>query len=145
MKPLSIICIIVLLAALVGPFFIKVGGKPIMTLDDLVPDAVPAALSTPTEVYRWQDANGRWHFSEAAPADGTAERLTVDDKITRMDDGWHVKPLTGDGGRSAVKLTAPGIAGYVQGGAQLMDKANIEVDKLNERVTEMEALRRSVN
>lgn len=36
-------------------------------------------LSTPlaAEVYRWQDAQGRWHFSDTPPAQGGAEKLEL--------------------------------------------------------------------
>lgn len=145
MKLFSILCIIVLLGALCAPFFITVNGKPMLTLDQVIDDARPDALTPTTEVYRWQDEHGRWHFSEQPPADTAAERVSVDDRITGMDSGWHVKPLTEPGTRPALGMQAPGIAGYVQGGQQLMDKAAAEVEKLSERAEQMEHLRRNLH
>ncbi|MEM1435954.1 MAG: DUF4124 domain-containing protein [Pseudomonadota bacterium] len=145
MKLFSIICIVVLLGALCAPFFITVNGKPMLTLDRVIDDATPEALDTPTVVYRWQDEQGRWQFGEQPPPSVAAEQISVDDRITRMDDGWHVKPLTEAETKPALDLQAPGIAGYVQGGQQLMDKAAAEVEKLNERAEQMEAMRRNLN
>jgi hypothetical protein len=61
---LKIMIVIVILACM-GPFFIKgPDGDPLMSLDDLMPatDLVPEAPTT-TTVYKWQDENGKWHFS----------------------------------------------------------------------------------
>lgn len=145
MKPFAVICILVLLGALVAPFFITVNGQPLLSLDKVLSDMTPDAVNTPTEVYRWQDENGSWHFGEAPPAAVAAERVRVDDRITPMDSGWHVKPLTEPGTKSSLGMTAPGIAGYVQGGQALMDKAAVEVQKLNERTDRMASMRRGLN
>ena len=145
MKLFATLCIIALLGALCAPFFISVNGKPMLTLDKVIDDATPDGLSTPTNVYRWQDEHGRWQFGEQPPRSVPAERVSVDDRITRMDDGWHVKPLTAVGDEPALGLQVPGVTGYVQGGQQLMDKAAAEVEKLNERANQMERMRRDLN
>lgn len=70
-----------LVLALAGPFVMRgPDGQPLYTpaqawrslqssmpaLD--VPDVMP---SKPVAVYRWQDAEGQWHFSGQPPAEGT--------------------------------------------------------------------------
>ena len=142
MKLFSILCILALLGALLAPFFLTVNGKPMLSLDEVLDDAAPDTLDTPATVYRWQDEQGQWHFGEAAPEDRRAEQISVEERITALDDGWHVKPLTGDGEKPALGIAAPGIAGYVSAGQQLMDNAATQVDALNERTAQLEALRR---
>ncbi|MEM1145456.1 MAG: DUF4124 domain-containing protein [Pseudomonadota bacterium] len=91
--------IAILLVACVAPMIIKgPDGEPIMTLDDWKPD-VPAtvdelkqqvmatgkevmpekAASVYGTVYRWQDENGAWHFSDQAPPDSNAELIEISD------------------------------------------------------------------
>lgn len=140
MRPMLIICALAVLGALIAPFFLTVGGKPIMTVDDVVDDATPDVLQSPTEIYRWQDANGTWHFGEQPPSDGVAESVSVEDKITRMDSSWHVNPLEPATAPKA-EFQAPGIAAYADGGKKLMEQATAEVEKLNQRTEALEAMR----
>lgn len=59
------IMIVIVILACIGPFFIKgPDGRPLMSPDDLLPDTevVPEVPAT-TTVYKWQDENGKWHFS----------------------------------------------------------------------------------
>jgi len=69
------IMIAVVILACVAPFFIKgPNGEPLMTLDKLMngsssSSATASAASKreapqPTTVYKWQDENGVWHFSD---------------------------------------------------------------------------------
>ncbi|MFK7913984.1 MAG: DUF4124 domain-containing protein [Pseudomonadales bacterium] len=141
MRPTLIICALAVLGALVAPFFLKIGGQPIMTIDEVVDDATPDALHTPTEIYRWQDADGSWHFGQQPPSGSNAESVSVEDKITRMDKGWHVNPLDA-GPKPAADFEVPGIAAYADGGKQLMQKATAEVENLNQRTQALEALRK---
>ena len=145
MKPFAILCILALLGALAAPFFLTVNGKPVLTIDKVVDDATPDALTTPTEVYRWQDANGQWHFGEAPPEGQSAEQVALEERITGLDAGWHVKPLDSDKPKPEVGMTAPGVAGYVEAGQKLMNQAAVQVDTINQRTAEMEALRQRLD
>ena len=140
MKFFLSICVIAVVGALAAPFFLQVGGKPVMTVDDVINDATPAALQTPTQIYKWQDAQGHWHFGEQPPADQPAQTLDVQDKIIRMEDGWHGEPLT-QPDRTDVKFQTPGIAAYADGGRALMEQATVEVERLNERTEKLEKMR----
>ena len=145
MKPFAILCIVALLGALVVPFFLTVNGKQILTVDKVIDDATPAALTTPTAVYRWRDANGQWHFGEAPPAGQAAEQLALEERITALDSGWHVKPLVSDEPKPELGMTAPGVAGYVEAGQRLMHQAAGQVDAINQRTAELESLRQRVD
>ncbi|MEM6483577.1 MAG: DUF4124 domain-containing protein [Pseudomonadota bacterium] len=85
----------ILVIACIAPMIMKgPDGEPIMTLDDWKPE-VPATvdglkqqvMATGKEVmpekspsvYRWQDENGSWHFSDQAPPDSNAEPIEISD------------------------------------------------------------------
>ena len=88
----SLLFVLVLLA-LVAPLFIKgPDGRPMMTLDDWLPDTgglfeggvelpsggemlkadTPGASIGQGKMYKWQDEQGRWHFSSEKPEGGVA-------------------------------------------------------------------------
>ena len=87
-----------LIIACIAPLFIKgPDGEPIMTLDDWkieVPDQIKDLVkglsrgtkkSLPDEgkeslqVYKWQDDEGQWHFSNAPPNLDVAEEVLIGD------------------------------------------------------------------
>ncbi len=85
MKMLSGFLSMLLVVGIGGLFFLETpGGEPWLSPGDLVPDAdglqhqarkefnqvKGAVVSTePSTVYRWQDANGVWQFSDTPPED----------------------------------------------------------------------------
>ncbi len=144
MKFFLSICAVAIISALVVPFFLNVDDKPIMSVDEVIDDATPAALQSRTQVFKWRDDHGHWQFGEAPPEGQVAEPVKVQDKITRMDDDWHGETLTPASKRD-VKLAAPGIAAYVDGGRALMERATTEVDRLNERTKNLEQMRQGLN
>lgn len=88
-----------LIIACILPLFIKgPDGEPIMSLSDWVPE-VPDAVSDlagevtpdpvssdPVTVYKWQDEDGQWHFSNQPPEvpDG-AETMELSGDINLME------------------------------------------------------------
>ena len=75
-----------LIAALVAPFYIKgPSGAPLMTWDKMVEDNTPEVLVN-REAYRWQDEDGRWHFSDAPGDQG--ERFEIEHNMTTMESKW---------------------------------------------------------
>ncbi|MGI9327101.1 MAG: hypothetical protein ACR2PZ_17920 [Pseudomonadales bacterium] len=144
MKFFLTICTLAVIGALVVPFFLNVGGKPIMSVDAVIDDATPAALQSPTQVFKWQDKHGLWQFGETPPEGQAVEPVEVQDKITRMDDDWHGEALT-PASKPAVKLPTPGFAAYADGGRALMEQATTEVDRLNERTKKLEQMRQDLN
>lgn len=78
--------ILVLIAAFAGLFFVKgPNGEPFMTLDDLKP-SVPEVKTTvvPTKVYKWQDENGVWQFSNQPRDEAQGELVAFDGNINTM-------------------------------------------------------------
>ncbi len=105
--------IVLLLIAVIAPLFIKdPNGKSLMSLSDWQFDlptslqqmadklkAAPVSESTSEwsgvgarqpstsqikTVYKWQDEDGVWQFSDSPPAAGHAETMTLDGKINTM-------------------------------------------------------------
>ena len=74
-----------------GLFFIKgPDGEPLMTFDELFssPEQSSAELNRniePTKVYKWQDENGVWQFSNTPVNESGAEVVILDGKINTMD------------------------------------------------------------
>lgn len=80
------IVILVVIAACIGPFFIKgPDGKPLLSLDDLKPSGEPESVApAPVTVYKWQDENGVWQFSsDPVDAEGAAT-MELDGNINIM-------------------------------------------------------------
>lgn len=64
--------------ALIFPFFIKdKAGNPMATLPS-APSLPSASMNSETDVYKWQDDAGNWHYSDKAPSNHTqVETITV--------------------------------------------------------------------
>jgi len=86
--------IFILLAAFAGLFFVAgPNGEPILALDDLKPDSPRLESSSgtsagtsagTTKVYKWQDENGVWQFSNQPVDEGQGEVLELDGNINTM-------------------------------------------------------------
>ena len=88
-----------LIAALVAPFYLKgPTGAPIMSWDKLVEDSTPEVLVN-REAYRWQDEQGRWHFSDAPSEQG--ERFEIEHNITTMESKWAKEAMRAQSAGSA--------------------------------------------
>ena len=88
MRLVYLILTLALIAAVAGPFFMKgPDGAPLMTVDKVVEDNVPDTLRS-TEAYRWQDASGKWHFSDEPPQQSGAEQFTITPNHTTLERGW---------------------------------------------------------
>ncbi len=102
--------IFILVLGLAGPFIMKgPDGRPLMTWQDLMPDfssmkrKASGVLSDvnetvgglsgsssesenpgdfgKTRVYRWQDANGNWQYSDTPPPSQSAETLLINPDV----------------------------------------------------------------
>ena len=91
---------LIVVLAVAGPFFIKgPDGRPLMEIGEvaasikrqwnaMVVDAgrrVGNEDAGKVEVYRWQDADGNWHFSDEENPRGESELIKVDPYASRMD------------------------------------------------------------
>ncbi len=110
-----------LIIACIAPLFIKgPDGETIMTLDDwkidlpeslgdLLPGAAPEvqnlAPSAPATVYKWQDEDGQWHFSNTPPENGVAEEMELSGDINIME--AYVPPEEPTGTETAAATGIP--------------------------------------
>ncbi|MEM7097773.1 MAG: DUF4124 domain-containing protein [Pseudomonadota bacterium] len=128
-----------LIAALGAPFFLKrPDGSPLMTWDKFVDDNTPEVV-VDRKAYRWQDEQGRWHFSDE-PVQETAEQFEIEHNMTTMESKWvreaqaaQQKQNQGNGGTfdQMLKGTDLSIPDAYRGEA--MDKAKAAASMLEER------------
>ncbi len=97
MRLFAKLMILLVIAALAGPFFLKgPDGRPLWTIASVkakiaavlsstrsdiaggLEDVGVDAASNDVEIFRWQDASGQWHFSTEAPAGIDADTMTID-------------------------------------------------------------------
>jgi hypothetical protein len=96
----------ILAAALIGPFFInKPDGEPIMsfpTTDNLNPakflssdkPATSGSSFSPssTTIYKWQDAQGQWHYGDAPPDNNPSVSTLQVDTNTNIIQSLKIEP-----------------------------------------------------
>lgn len=101
--------IFILLAAFVGLFFLNgPNGEPMLSLDDLKPTLPKVeSSSVPTKVYKWQDENGVWQFSNQPVDEGQGEVIELDGKINTMP---AVDTSILNAGRKASSSPSPGMS-----------------------------------
>lgn len=151
-----------LIIACIAPLFIKgPDGEPIMTVGDWainLPEpveaffadlisgrtpsapAVPGAPeSEPLQVYKWQDENGQWHFSNTPPDMDIAEEVEIAD-VNLMEAYEPSEPAT----EAAPATSAPaGLPGGVPGAAQMqemMDTVNSYQETMEQRNQALEEI-----
>jgi hypothetical protein len=136
------ICIVVI--AIAAPFFIPgPNGTPIMTLDmfkfekpsislpDINLGGGSDAASTNQALYRYQDENGVWHFTDQLPPEGEAEQIEVSD-INLMEAPPPPKLVEKESTVSASPLTA------ITRGAEVMEEAQEVQELLDSRLEDMD-------
>lgn len=132
-----------LFLAFAGLFFIDgPSGKPVLTIDDFKPDL--SAVETeqpaaPAKVYKWQDENGVWQFSNQ-PQDATlGETVEYDGNINTMP---AVEASRSTSAGSKPKLSIPSGLTTVSGdqAEQMMDTVNNLQQTLDERKAELDRL-----
>lgn len=141
--------VFIVILACAGLFFIKEpDGKPLLTIDELmadlspanlIPDAVKSAAepSAPalTKVYRWQDENGVWQFSDNPNDAPGAEVMELDGKINTIESVAPQPPAT----KSPTAI--PGVATVSPGqAAELMDTVNNLQETIDQRKADMDVL-----
>ncbi len=147
------IMIVIVILACAGPFFINgPDGNPLMTLEDLKPDItspadlLPDALTpdpapaAPTRVYRWQDADGVWQFSNN-PADAQgAEEMALDGNINTME-AFKAPEKKAQAGKPSAPSSIPGVATVSPGqAAELMNTVTNLQETIDARKSDMDAM-----
>ncbi|MFE8071188.1 DUF4124 domain-containing protein [Marinobacteraceae bacterium S3BR75-40.1] len=96
-----------LILALALPFWLKKpNGEPVAELpsfESLVP--APVTDSGPDVFYKWQDAQGSWHYSDTPPENIQADAITVDPN-TNLVPGHPVAAEEGTGNEVPAPLSA---------------------------------------
>ena len=145
--------IFIVIIACVGLFFIKgPDGTPLLSIEefmadlspanfsasDLLPSAVQSAAesSAPaiTKVYRWQDENGVWQFSDNPNDEPGAEVMELDGKINTIESVAPQPKKKSPAGIPGVATVSPAQAG------QLIDTVKNLQENIDQRKADMDAL-----
>ncbi len=141
------VMVLLLALAFAGLFFIDgPGGEPVLSLEDFKPDlssAEPEAAPEPETVYKWQDENGVWQFSNQprdevlAKASG-GETVEYDGNINTMP-GVDAKRPTQS---ASPKISIPAGLTTVSGdqAQEMMDTVNNLQQTVDERKEELDRL-----
>lgn len=137
---------LIVVGAVAAPFILKdEAGRPLMSLDKLrMPDvsapALPDIESTfktaarklpdiglketrdTVTAYKWQDADGTWHFSDKASARSGVEQVAIDPDASVM--AFDQIPVTAPTAGQVQTASRPGINDDNKGGTSLLDRAS---------------------
>jgi hypothetical protein len=140
------IIILLGIAACVAPFFIDgPDGQPLMSLDDWQPEMpsveLPGASDEVeiTTVYKWQDEDGVWQFSNNPVDAQGAEQMALDGKINTMPAPQMPTSRTE---KKSAPVSIPGVATVSPGqAAELLDTVNNLQDTIDQRKADLDALK----
>jgi len=130
------------------PFFMNnKQGQPMLSLPSLS-DMVPERATIRT-VYKWQDAEGVWHYGDSAPADGTYSSLEVSDQTNVIqlltdEERASLKPAPAEPANNLVANTAAPTPPPADGGLtleralNLVNEAKAVRDQMNARTENLQ-------
>ncbi|MEM1262910.1 MAG: DUF4124 domain-containing protein [Pseudomonadota bacterium] len=157
MRLFAKLMLLLVIAALAGPFILKGSdGKPLWSIasvkasvqsvwNQLGNDAEQNlqavgvdAMSDDVEIYRWQDENGQWHFSEEPPAGIAAETMTIDPDTNMISLPALPEPLPAEtapdsGDAAAIQTQPPEGIPSAEDTRQLMEDVRNLQNVVNER------------
>jgi len=118
-----------LVLGIAGLFFIKgPSGEPFLSLDDLIPEVPVDKSSEPVTVYKWQDENGIWQFSNEPVQGKDVEAMELKGAV-------NVMPATPtSANRATTTAGSPAIPGVSE-----MAKATENIDALKSTIEERQA------
>ena len=150
--------ILIVILACIGPFFIKgPDGQPLATLEDwkmdlpdspmdLLPDSAQESVpdvpevTEVTEVYRWQDENGVWQFSNNPNDAPGAEVMALDGKINIIESA-QLPPTSSPDTRKSIPSSIPSVATVAPGqAAELMETVTNLQDTIDQRKADMDTI-----
>lgn len=136
MRLFYLLITLVLIAALVVPFYMKgPNGQPVMTLDKVIDDNTPEVMID-RGAYRWQDEHGRWHFSDE-PIDGKAERFEMGAANT-FESNWSEQAAALEAEQPAISAGMPSLGDVYDGDA--LEKAQEAAGLIEQRTQALEGL-----
>ena len=135
----------ILILACGSLFFIKgPDGKPLMSLDELSGGPESSAAETnrnikPTKVYKWQDEDGVWQFSNTPIAEHEAEVIVLDGQINTMDAYVAPKKVKNAGVSNSFSALPPGLTTVSPDKiSEMMDSVNNLQDTVDQRKAEID-------
>lgn len=141
------VMILLLALAFGGLFFIEgPGGEPILSLEDLKPDlsaGEPEQAQEPAKVYKWQDENGVWQFSNQ-PQDAVVSEASGGE-LVEYDGNINTMPAVSAPSsteKSKPSINIPSGVTTVSGqqATEMMDTVNNLQESVDERKAEMDRL-----
>ncbi len=151
-----------LIIACIAPLFIKgPDGEPIMTIDDWAIDlpepvdeffadifsgrapSTPALPGTPEaeplKVYKWQDEDGHWHFSNTPPNMDVAQEVEIAD-VNLMEAYEAPEPVPEPSQSAAAPAMLPGGMPGPQQMQEMMDTVNSYQETMDQRNKALEEI-----
>ncbi len=120
-----------------------VSSKISNTIPDMPASTQPTA-SKPVTIYRWQDTQGQWHFSNTPPGHGQPYEIQRIDPATNLVQSVplsQAKPVDGGQPESQPQAGEPGSNPYsARSIKNLMDKSNAIRDQMNSRNAQLDQL-----
>jgi len=163
MRFFYLLCGLVLIVAVAAPFYMRgPSGAPLMSLDKFLKDSVvtlpelpglPDLFSEPPEpvkVFRWQDSEGAWHFSDEAPADRVVEQIEVRPNLSPIKADWVAKlkalepppPAPAAGGETQAVPGEASVAGAYSGEA--LDQAKQAAELVQQHNDQLEQVMQDI-
>jgi hypothetical protein len=139
------VMVLLLIAAFAGLFFINgPDGEKVLSLEDFKPElpAEEAAASVPEKVYKWQDENGVWQFSNQPRDEGMGETVEYDGNINTMPAAdTSVLSKRGDAAaKSGFQIPAGMTSVSGEQAQEMMDTVNNLQSTVDERKSELDRL-----
>jgi hypothetical protein len=139
------VMVLLLIAAFAGLFFINgPDGEKILTLDDFKPElpAEEATVSAPEKVYKWQDENGVWQFSNQPRDENMGETVEYDGNINTMPaTDTSILSQRGDtDARPGLQIPAGMTSVSGEQAQEMMDTVNNLQSTVDERKAELDRL-----
>lgn len=144
------IMVLLLIAAFAGLFFINgPDGEKVLTLDDFKPELPEVGSqqtpSTPEKVYKWQDENGVWQFSNQPRDESMGETVEYDGNINTMpavDTSVLARQASQESSSGASALNIPAGITTVSGSQaqQMMDTVTNLQGTVDDRKAELDQL-----
>ncbi len=107
-----------------------------------LPDSTPPTASKPVTIYRWQDAQGQWHFSNTPPASDQPYQAQLIDPATNVVQSVplaQAKPV--DKSEQQAQPGEPGSNPYsAQSIQNLMDKSKAIKEQMNARNAKLDQI-----
>lgn len=133
--------IAIVVIAITAPFFIPgPNGTPIMTLDKLkfnkpsLPSFSGSDETAVTEtLYRYQDEQGVWHYTDQMPADNIAEQIEISTDINLI----QAPPAASASRTSEPNISANPLTALTRGG-EVMEDAQAVQEMMDERLDQMD-------